>query len=782
MPKLDDIREALGGAHQLYRALFEQSPVGVFLYDASMELLDFNPKLLEMLRVTESDLRAFDLKSLARLPIYDALRTGLLGDSATFEGPVSVRNGPPNLTIRLRVSPLRGTSGEVVAGLGTVEDVSERVAAEAARSASEKRLSLYVAQNPLAVIFWNTAFEVAEWNEAATQVFGHTAQEMLGRHAKVLVPEPVRGYVDAVWESLLAGNAQHVTNANVTKDGRTILCEWHNTPLVDEQDRIVGVASIVADVTERMRESDALKRSEARFRSLIELMPDAVAVTRDGVFLYVNPAFARFSGYSAEELSRMGPGDLLLPEESEKARARSELLRRTGFAPAVEYRIRRKDGEIVTCESMSMQIDFDGSPATLSTMRDLTERKQMQAHLLQSDRMASVGTLAAGVAHEINNPLAYMKANLDVLVGRKLPELARRLRTVDEDIARLPALRELLGESDLAPQLAEVSSMVALVQEGTERVRGIVRDLKTFSRADNETSAPVDVARVLDASINLAWNEIRHRATLVREYDEVAPVEANESRLGQVFLNLLLNAAQAIPHGEIASHEIRVRCQATDHGIAVSVSDTGVGIPREALARVFDPFFTTKPVGLGTGLGLWVCQGIVSSLSGQISVDSEEGQGTTVTVTIPSRFAHAEDSHPRSPRRGRVLVVDEEPVLGSALSIALYAEHDVIASTSGRDAIALVKRHGLFDVVFCEAELPDMTALEVYRAAVRVNSALAPRFVFAVGRSLPAGLDAELSALPNERISRPFDVGTLIDVVRSQLERTRPSLVPAARA
>jgi PAS domain S-box-containing protein len=641
-------------------------------------------------------------------------------------------------------------------------------------------------QNPLAAIFWNTKFEVVEWNEAATRMFGFTADEVIGKRAEILVPEPVRGHVEQVWEELLRGQPQRTVNANVTKDGRTILCEWNSTPVVDEKGEVLGVASIAADVTERHRESDALKRSEARFRSLIELGPDAICVVRGGRFLYVNPALARYLGYdSSEELLAL-PTTVITPaDQIEKTVEQMAVLLRRQVAPPVEYTLRRKNGDLVTCEVMIMQIDFDGEPATLSTMRDLSERKQMQARLLQSDRMASVGTLAAGVAHEINNPLAYMKTNLDVLVGRALPDLSRRLHAIDDEMARVSALRELLGQDagDLAVRLGEIASMVAIVQEGTERVRGIVRDLKTFSRADDETRAPVDVARVLDASVNLAWNEIRHRATLTREYGDVPPVEANESRLGQVFLNLLLNAAQAIPDGDVVSHEIRIHTAVTEGGqVQVSVSDTGVGIPKEARARVFDPFYTTKPEGVGTGLGLWVCQGIVTALGGKIDVESQERAGTRVIVTLPTRYAFHADGEPAPAyRRGRVLVIGEEPVLGSALSIALYAEHDVIASTSGKDAIALLRRHGLFDVVFCEAELPDMTAIDVYRNVVRDIPALAPRFVFAVGRSVRAEVEAELAALPNERVSRPFDVGTLIQLVRSQIQRTRPSLlVPRA--
>lgn len=229
------------------------------------------------------------------------MRSALQGRTAAFEGALALR-GATRVFAHVRVTPLRAPEGHVVAALGIVEDVSQRVAAQMARESSEKRLSLHVAQNPLAVIFWNTRFEVIEWNEAATRMFGYTAEEVRGeRPVDWLVPEPARGYVDEVWDKLLSGRGTHGTNANVTKDGRMILCEWHNTPLVDENNNVVGVASIVADVTERIRESEALQRSEARFRSLAELTPDGIRVIREARSLYVNPALARYLGYASPE-------------------------------------------------------------------------------------------------------------------------------------------------------------------------------------------------------------------------------------------------------------------------------------------------------------------------------------------------------------------------------------------------------------------------------------------------------------------------------------------------
>src|SRR5688572_24711009 len=206
-------------------------------------------------------------------------------------------------------------------------------------------------QNPLAVIYWNTQFEVLEWNEAATRVFGYSADEVVGtRAASLIVPAPVRGFVEQLWEGLLSGKSQRVTNANVTKDGRTILCEWNSTPLVDEADQVMGVVSICTDVTERARESDALKRSEARFRSLIELLPDAISVVREGQFLYVNPALARYLGYaSPEELCALPTTVMVPPDEIERSGENPALLRPSLAAP-VEYTLRRKDGDLVTCE------------------------------------------------------------------------------------------------------------------------------------------------------------------------------------------------------------------------------------------------------------------------------------------------------------------------------------------------------------------------------------------------------------------------------------------------
>ena len=229
-------------------------------------------------------------------------------------------------------------------------------------------------------------------------------------------------------------------------------------------------------------------------------------------------------------------------------------------------------------------------------IRDLTERRRMENQLIFAGRMAAVGTLAAGVAHEINNPLAYIVANID-FVRHQMTTFASR-------ITRSGASMAAGSSGDLGHTMDEAGEALAEARQGAERVRNIVRDLRVFARGDEEQSGPVALRRVLDSSINIAWNEIRHRARLVKDYGDTPMVEGNESRLGQVFLNLLVNAAHAIPEGETERNEIRVstRTDARGHAV-VEIRDTGAGIPAEIREQIFDPFFTTKPAGVGTGPG-----------------------------------------------------------------------------------------------------------------------------------------------------------------------------------
>src|SRR3954464_6854681 len=370
-------------------------------------------------------------------------------------------------------------------------------------------------------------------------------------------------------------------------------------------------------------------RLEEQVRELRAALEDAVEgicrIDLDGRVLSVNRAFTRLMGMPAEQAIGRSWESLIAAEDRA---ARGGDLRAIGEKVEREVRGVRADGATFEMQlSIVPVLEPNATRPILKGhyffIRDLSDRKRMENQLIFAGRMAAVGTLAAGVAHEINNPLAYIVANID-FVRQQITTFASRVN------------RQSSLSGDMGRSLDETGEALAEARQGAERVRNIVRDLRVFARGDEDQSGPVALRRVLDSSINIAWNEIRHRARLVKDYGDTPMVEANESRLGQVFLNLLLNAAHAIAEGETERNEIRVSTRTDGRGFAVvEIRDTGVGIPPEIRDRIFDPFFTTKPAGEGTGLGLWICSGILSGLGGEISVDSDKGKGSVFRGSLP---------------------------------------------------------------------------------------------------------------------------------------------------
>jgi PAS domain S-box-containing protein len=260
-------------------------------------------------------------------------------------------------------------------------------------------------------------------------------------------------------------------------------------------------------------------------------------------------------------------------------------------------------------------------PGVAFLVRDITRQKTLELSLVQADRLAALGTLAAGVAHEVNNPLGYVSSNLNF---------------IEEGLAELrQAVAGEPGLARLARTLEECAEALAEARQGTTRIHNVVGDLKTFARGeDTGPEEWADVRRALEMSLKMAMPELRHRARVVWQPVEVPRVRGSESRLGQVFLNLLLNAAQAIPEGAPGENTVEAHLKAEDGKVVVEIRDTGHGIPPENLKRIFEPFFTTRPVGVGTGLGLAICHSLIIAMRGELTVESTVGQGTCFRVVL----------------------------------------------------------------------------------------------------------------------------------------------------
>jgi signal transduction histidine kinase/ActR/RegA family two-component response regulator len=418
--------------------------------------------------------------------------------------------------------------------------------------------------------------------------------------------------------------------------------------------------------------------------------------------------------------------------------------------------------------------------AALARCRAEAERKELHAKLALADRMVSVGTLAAGVAHELNNPLAYVNANLSFLV-----EQTAALE------ARLPASARADGEvRETLQQLVEAARDAL---DGVDRMRAIVRDLRMLSRADDSKVGPVELGPILDSCVNVAWNEIKHRARLVKDLQPLPAVRGSEARLGQIFLNLLVNAAQAMPAGQAEQNEIRVSARLLGGDrVLIEVADTGCGIPPEVLPRIFDPFFTTKPPGVGTGLGLSIVHGIVTGMQGEIRVDSTVGKGTTFHVILPVAGPEPLEDAPPPPApalapalaRARILVVDDEPLVGTVLQRTLGHEHDVTTCASGPEALARLARGETYDVVLSDLLMPEMSGMELHQAMVARHPALARHLVFLTGGACSEAARDFLARPGVEYVEKPFELEAIRHVIARHLdsEPTSAAVPPAAPA
>ena len=516
--------------------------------------------------------------------------------------------------------------------------------------------------------------------------------------------------------------------------------------------QITHVLSLTRAYEDRAQAERRATEHAALLDALIEGAPDYVAhLDLDGTIRMMNrPLFAH------PEAAVVGTNIFSYPagDHAIALKKALSLVGQTGQPQGFEASVFRPDGSQVWYSTRLGPVrEADKVTGAVMVSRDVSEKKQTEMHLMLSDRMASVGTLAAGVAHEINNPLASVIANLDMAI---------------QDVATLAETTAL--PADLTEELRDARA-------AADRVRQIVRDLKIFSRGDEDRHGPVNVEQVLESTLRMAWNELRHRAKVVREFAKVPEVDANESRLGQVFLNLIVNAAHAIAPGNFEANEIRISTRLLANGrVAIEVRDTGVGIPPEVQPRLFTPFFSTKPVGLGTGLGLAISHRIISQLGGTITYDTEVGKGTTFRITLPTGGDVAPPQSTQriwtrapAPRRGTVLVIDDEEGVAQALRRYLALEHEVTAVYRARDALDLLELGERFDVILCDLIMPQITGMELHAAVTRLDPAQAERFVFLTGGAFTQAAREFVLTCTNRRIDKPFELRDVRRIVNDMI-------------
>jgi PAS domain S-box-containing protein len=507
--------------------------------------------------------------------------------------------------------------------------------------------------------------------------------------------------------------------------------------------QVVALASAFAD-----REA-AERRASAQASVLDALLRDApdlvMRVDANGRILFLNRPVG---GRSPESLSGASWLTWIAPEHHDRATDVLREVMATGRAaecdvsglddPPRWHSLRLRP---VTAEG--------GAGGVVVIARDSTEVRNTQARLLVADRMASIGTLVEGVVQEINDPLAAVLANLDLALA---------------DLRKLEARALPAGIADALRD----------ARDGAEQVRQILRDLGVFARPTAAVGEPVDVHRVLESTLRLAWSQIRHRARLTKHFRSVPAVAADEALLAQVFLNLILNAAEAIPEGDVDANEIRVETATDAVGrVVVTVADSGPGIEPEIRERVFTPFFTTKTDGTGTGLGLAISRRLVEEAGGEIGFDSHPSRGTVFNVALPSsphvpHRAEQARARPVAPvRRGRILVVEDDPMMGQTIRRILETDHDVTLVRSARAALAQIASGARWDVILSDLMMPQMTGMQLYDEIVRVRPDLVEHLVFITGGAFTARARDFLARVQNARIEKPVEIAVLRDTINA---------------
>ncbi|HEY4216378.1 MAG TPA: PAS domain S-box protein [Gemmatimonadaceae bacterium] len=582
-------------------------------------------------------------------------------------------------------------------------------------------------------------------NEATCILSGRTRDELLGRNALGFVPSNESAMVKEHFKSALSGAPRRYECTFVRADGTRRLASVTNTP-IRHTARVIGVLAVARDVTDERTRALALERSEARYTRLVETASDAIfTVDRDGRLTAVNRSLERATGADRDTLLGT-PFDELIDQRD---RGLVDDALGAAFADQrrrVELRYSDAEGELRQCSLTLTPLSEDGEvTGALGVVRDVTDEKRLAEQLLQQEKLAAVGQLVSGVAHELNNPLASVMAFAQLLLAAP-EDAAHDRRAIDA------------------------------INHEAKRAAKIVSNLLTFARQHQPERTIADLNRVVDDTLELRRYALRlAQVEIETRLDPELPITwADPFQLQQVVLNLVTNAEHALSNWD-GDRRIVVTTARAGKELVVRVSDSGPGIAPEHLPRIFNPFFTTKPVGEGTGLGLSISDGILREHGGRIRVESQLGFGATFILELPVVAPPLTEPEPEpepappSAQARRLLLVDDEPTIRQAITKYFGSlGHTVDAVGSGREAIARATETR-YDAVMLDLRLPDRSGDEIF-AEMRELPTAPRRVVFITGDTQSDAAQRALAATGCVTVSKPFLLDELASIVLAEAD------------
>lgn len=515
----------------------------------------------------------------------------------------------------------------------------DRKLAASENQRSQHRFATLVRLTPLAVLEFDNDFIITAWNPGAEQIFGYTAEEAIGSSTfDILLPEYEYKAVKQV-HLFESPKASENINDNMTKDGRILTCQWFNAPSYDMEGKVIGLTALCQDITEQIRTETALKENEEKYRNVVQNAIEAIFVVQNHRFQYFNPKAVELFGYPAEELQQMRIDEIIHPEDREgvinRRFQRLETGQDVGF---YTHRIITREKSVLWIEVKAVIIPWAGGSALLTFFTDITQKRRAEELMVQTEKMMSLGGLAAGMAHELNNPLGGILLAVQTILKRLSPDLPANREAAEALGIDLPKLQQYIEKR-------KIVSLFNGILESGRKAAGIISSMLQFSRKSDPNTVPTDLSILIEEVLELAGKDYNLKKRydfraikVIREFDpELPPVPCSPTEIEQVILNLLVNAAWEMSEKE-SDHQpqIILRLIGESDMVRIEVEDNGPGISPEARKRIFEPFYTTKPVGEGTGLGLSVSYMIVSNNHrGTMEVQSETGEGTRFVIRLP---------------------------------------------------------------------------------------------------------------------------------------------------
>lgn len=726
---------------KLLKALADSSSIGIYLVQDG-KFLFANYMFRKYVGYSREELVGMDSLSLVHPEDRDTVRENaikmLKGERFSPYEFRYVNKRGETLWVMEAVNSVQYQGREAVLG-SFIDTTQQKAVEEKYQQLVDNMNDGYVVIDEEKIVFTNTRF---------AEIFGYDPEQVIGMSIiQFIAPVDLQSAVEQ-YKRVLRGEEvapERRESLGIRKDGTTIAVESNSKAIEFEGQSAFTV--IVRDITER-------RQAEENYRQLLEDMSDGYGVIQNGKYVFTNSKFCEIFGYEPGELIGKSLGDFVPPEERQAVMERHarEIRGEEAVPGRHEAIVKKRDGTAITIETNRKLITYAGKPGIATIIRDITElkfaadrEKQLQQELITASRLATIGEMAAGIAHEINNPLTGVVGFTGLLLKKDIPE-------------------------DMKDHLNNI-------YEGARRISDITNRMLTFSRKQNQEMFPIDINTILETTLAMRSHEMSINSIEVQT--DLAPnlpmTVVDAGQIQQVFLNIILNAEIEMKKAHQGG-TLQIKTEEINNTIRISFKDDGPGISKKNLDKIFEPFFTTRETGEGAGLGLSVSYGIVMQHNGKIYVQSRPGKGANFVVELPvvCGAGHLKPAEPPAEDeeigKFKVLAVDDEPIVQYLLSQTLDKYHEVDIVSNGNSAIEKLDQED-YDIILLDVRLPGMSGIELYEHILNKDKSLADKVIFITGDTMNKNTMTYIQNAGIPLVTKPFDSGQLTKTIGQVLSQ-----------